>query len=198
MLYSTRTWLPVIGVLLFSCSLVGAGDNELIDHPLYKFWANCKPGSTVTLVEKTTFSGAEKEQVPDGVDEKIVTRKLLSVDAKGVVVQMVVSESDFLGMIESAPTKATYAAKIKKGNLRAAQHYIDAAKGEDSVTVDGKKIACKTLAGTEKKDGTTIEHKLWFSEAVPGGIVKRTQVTTQDGKAIANTTILVKSFKHAE
>ncbi len=80
----------------------------------------------------------------------------------------------------------------------AAQHHIEATKGEDSITFDGKKIPCKTLSGTLKKDGSTIEHKLWISDKVPGGIVKRTQVTSQDGKLVANTTIMLKSYKHAE
>ncbi len=115
MLHRTRTLLPVLGAtfLCFSVAL-SAGDDPLVDHPLYTHWANCKPGSTVTLIEKTVFDSPEKNQVPDGVDEKVVTRKLLSVNAKEVVVQTVVSERDFLGMIESAPTKTTYAAKIKK------------------------------------------------------------------------------------
>jgi hypothetical protein len=33
---------------------------------------------------------------------------------------------------------------------------------------------------------------------VPGGIVKRTQITRQEGKVVADTTIMLKSFKHAD
>jgi hypothetical protein len=195
------TWLAlsVLAFLLAACpAFVQGGDDDMVDHPFYKHWANCKPNSTVTLTEKTVFHGPEKNQLPDGIDEKIVTRKLLSVNAKGVVVQTITSEHDFLGMIESAPTKATYAAKIKKSHLQAALHNINAKPGEDTVTFNGKKIACKTLEGVEKKEGSTIEHKVWISDTVPGGVVKRTQTTSQDGKVVAETTIMLKSYKQAE
>jgi hypothetical protein len=199
MIRATRHAVVILAALFVSAPfLLAGGDDEMVEHPFYKHWANCKPGSTVTLFEKTVFSGPEKSQVPDGVDEKTVTRTLVSKDAKGVVVQTVIAEHDFLGMIESAPTKATYAAKIKKGHLAAAFHNLSAKPGNDTVTFDGKKLACKTFSATEKKDGSTIEHKVWYSDAVPGGIVKRTQTTTQDGKVVADSTIMLKSFKQAE
>lgn len=198
----TRLGMSIVGALMVLGPVFSGqegGEDPLVDHPLYTHWANCKPGSTVTLTEKTIFSGAEKAQVPDGIDDKVITRTLLSVSPKSVTVSMVVSERDFLGMIESAPTKMTYAAKIKKSHLQAGLHNINATPAEETIKVQGKEILCKTLAGTEKKqDGTTLVHKIWYSDAVPGGVVKRTQVTSQDGKVVADTTIMVKSFKRVE
>src|SRR5262249_55127473 len=109
MLHTARVCLTAAAALfLASLAGVNAGGDDLVDHPLYVHWANCKPGSTATLVEKTVFSGPDKDQVPDGIDEKVIVRKLVSVSPKNVVVQSIVAENDFLGLIEAAPTKATY------------------------------------------------------------------------------------------
>src|SRR5207245_1398944 len=140
----------------------------------------------------------EKASIPDGVDEKTVTYKLLSVTAEQVVVETVVSEREFLGFVEAAPTKKTFPAKIKKAYVQQVLDQVGAVSGEDTVEVMGKKVACKTTAGTSKKDGEAVENKLWMSEAIPGGIVKRTRVTKQDGKVVAETTITVKSYKKVD
>jgi hypothetical protein len=173
----------------------GADGDGMVPNPHYKYWANCKPGSTVTLSEKTVFSGADKELVPDGVDEKDITTKLLSVTPDHVVVEVAVVEHDFLSTIEPAPTKKKYPAQVTKANLHAGLHGVDPKVGEDTLEVMGKKLTCVTFSGTEKKEGTEVEHKLWLSDKVPGGIVKHTRVTKQDGKVVADTTIMVKSFK---
>jgi hypothetical protein len=175
-----------------------ADADEMVVNPMHKFWANFKPGSTATLAEKTILSGAEKNTFPDGIDEKDVTSKLLSVKGDNVVVQVVVAERDFLGTIETAPTKKTFPAKIKKAFLQAAMHNVDATRGEDTIEVLGQKLECKTVSGTEKKEGTEVEHKIWLSEKIPGGVVKHTRITRQDGRVIADTTIVLKAFKVAD
>jgi hypothetical protein len=191
-----RTW--VFAALFLAAPLLavhGADKEDLVPNPHYKFWSNCKPGSTVTLLEKTVFGGADKELVPDGVDEKEVTSKLVSVTPENVVVSVGVVEHDFLSTIEPAPTKKTYPAQVTKANLHAGLHGVDPKKGEDTLKILGQDIKCVTWSGTEKKEGTEVEHKLWLSDKVPGGIVKHTRVTKQDGKVVADTTIIVKAFK---
>src|SRR5262249_5999962 len=124
--------------VIVACAAISQAGDEMVEHPWYKHWASFKPGSTVTLVEKTTFSGPEQDQSPDGIDEKVVTRKLLSVTPEAVVVQTVVTERDFLGLIESAPTKTTYAAKIKKSPLDTVLHHFDSKAGTAELEFDGK------------------------------------------------------------
>ena len=41
-------------------------------------------------------------------------------------------------------------------------------------------------------------HEIWVSDQVPGGMVKHTRVTKQDGKVFADTTITVKAYKVEE
>jgi hypothetical protein len=194
-------WTLALGTILLVCSfsaVQSAEGDEMVTNPYYRFWANCKPGSTVTLLEKTVFTGPEKEQLPDGTDTKEVTSTLLAVSPDHVTVKTTVLEYEFLGAIESAPTKKIYPAKVKQSHLRAGLHGIDPKRGEETLEALGQKLACHTLAGTEKKEGTEVVHKVWLSEKVPGGIVKHHRVTKQDGKVVADTTIVVKSFKKAE
>jgi hypothetical protein len=133
--------------------------------------------------------------VPDGIDEKVVTTKLVKVTPESVVVEVAVTETDFLKKVESAPTKTTYPAKVKKSWLQAALHGADPKMGKDTLTLLDKKFECTTISGTEKKEGTEVTHEIWLSEQIPGGIVKHTRVTKQDGKLVADTTIVVQSYK---
>jgi hypothetical protein len=193
-------WMLAVGTiaLMFPSFAVHGGGDEMVVNPFYKYWANFKPGATVTRLEKTTFTGPEKNTVPDGIDQKEVTYKLLSVSPGSVVVQVVVKERTFLSSIESAPTKQTYPAKVTKSHLRAGLHDVDVKKGKDTLEVLGKKLECVTASGTEKKEGTEVDHKIWLSEQIPGGIAKHRRTTKQDGKVYADTTITVKSYKSAE
>jgi hypothetical protein len=200
MLHLAR-WTLAVGTILLICSfpaVQSAEGDEMVANPYYKYWSNCKPGSTVTLAEKTSLTGPEKEQVPDGIDAKEVTSTLLAVSPDHVTVKTSVLEHEFLGAIESAPTKKIYPAKVKQAHLRAGLHGIDPKKGAETLEAAGQKLDCITWAGVEKKEGTEVVHKLWLSEKVPGGVVKHTRVTKQDGKVVADTTIVVKSFKMAE
>ncbi|MGL4552990.1 MAG: hypothetical protein ACRC33_17585, partial [Gemmataceae bacterium] len=143
MLRTVRGFL-VFGLLAvsFSALAVRAEDEKdgVVANPKYKFWATQKPGATAVHAERTVLSGEEKASYPDGVDEKVIAYKLLSVSADKVVVQAVVVEREFLGTVESAPTKVTYPAKIKKAALEAAMEEFGAkvAGEEETVKVGGK------------------------------------------------------------
>jgi hypothetical protein len=106
-----------------------------------------------------------------------------------------VVEEDFLSTVESAPTRITYPAKVKKANLRAFLQEWNAKEGKDeTIKVGGKDITCKVRAGAHKVEGGSVEAKLCFSDAVPGGVVAHTR-TTRDGDAVvAETTTTLKSF----
>src|SRR5262245_31113791 len=88
---------------------------EDVANPFYKFWSGFKPGSTAVHLERTKMSGVDKGQLPDGIDEKRIAYKLIEVDGKRAVVEMVVTDKDFLGFVQSAPTRYIYPATVKKG-----------------------------------------------------------------------------------
>jgi hypothetical protein len=200
MRYTTR-WL-VAGVLGLAVSLIpGFGaDEETTDNPYYKHWAGFKKGTTVVHTEKTTFGDDATDELPGGADEKTVKYKLISVSPKRVVVEVVLSEKDFLDITESAPTKIIYPAKASKAYVQAV--ILGAKQGEETLKVEvnkeEKEVKCKTLEGTRKKKGEEIKQKFWLSSKVPGGIVKRTRATMRDGKLVAETTTLLKAYKVAK
>jgi len=174
-----------------------AQDDEMVANPRYKFWADHKPGTTATYHEVTKFTGEEKDSVPGGKDEKTIVYKLLSVNKDKVVVQTTVSEEDYLGTIEQAPTRAIYPAKVKKANLDAVfeEFGLKGEAKEETVTIGKEEIKCKVLSGTKKKDDATVTYTLHFSDSVPGGVVKRTRVTKSgDNKFSAETTVTLKSY----
>jgi hypothetical protein len=172
----------------------------MVPNPYYKFWASSKPGATAVHHEHTKLSGPEGKFVPDGVDEKRITYKLVSVNDDRVVVEMLVTEQDFLGYVQAAPTRYIYPAKLKKANLERILVEAGGKTGEETVKVKDKEMKCKTLAGTVKgPGGEQVEFKLWLSDAVPGTIVKQVRTTRQKGgDLIAETTTTLQSYKKAD
>jgi hypothetical protein len=183
--------LVVIGILFALPPLLSAADkDEDMDNPMYVNWAGFKPGSSATVAETTTYSD-DKNPVPD---RKLVTYTLLSVSADKVVVRAVVVEQEILGTVESAPTKHTYPAKLKKSYLAVAVPDLNHKQGEEMIKWKGKELKCKTLYGSYKKEGETVEFKAWIDSTIPGGVVKRTRTTKQKDDSIT-TTIELQSYK---
>src|SRR5215469_14806897 len=166
--------LLLIGIFSFITTGTAWAQEERVANPFYKFWASSKPGSTAVHLEQTKLSGPEGKLVPDGVDEKRVSYKLVSVNDNRVVVEMVVTEQDFLGYIQAAPTRHIYPAKWKKSRLDRIIVDADGKTGKEAVKFKGKEINCRTVTGTVKgPDGVQVDFKLWLSDAVPGTIVKQ-------------------------
>jgi len=172
---------------------VAGGKDEMVANPMYTAWSGFKAGATTTLVEKTTYS-ADKNTIPD---HKVVTYTLVSVSADKVVVRAVVVEQELLGTVESAPTRHTYPAKLKKSYLAVAAPDLNAKKGEETIKFKGKEVKCHTLYGSYKKEGETVEFKAWMNDSIPGGVVKRTRTTKQKDDTIT-TTVTLQSYKAAK
>ena len=190
--------LAVIGIPCLLLAAPALAQDELVENPYYKFWASSKPGATAIHRELTKLSGPEGKVIPDGVDEKRIAYKIVEVDKDHVVVEMVVTEQDFLGYVQAAPTRYIYPAKIKKAQLERIHQTAGSKSGEDMVKVDGNNMKCKTLAGAIKgPNGEQVEFKLWLSEEVPGSIVKKVHTTRQKGELLAETTTTLESFKKA-
>src|SRR5262249_41195411 len=124
---------------------------------------------------------------------------VVEVDKNRVVVEMVVTERDFLGYIQAAPTRYIYPARLEKSHLERLFLESGGKTGEDTIKVGGKEIRTKTLAGTLKEpDGEQVEFELWLSDEVPGTIVKQVRTARQKGNVIAETTTTLRSFKKAD
>jgi hypothetical protein len=173
----------------------GGGGDAMTTNPRYEFWAKFKPGANSTYLEVTKLSGAEKALSPDGVEKKTITYRLLNVDKDKAVVQTTVVEEDFLSTIESAPTKITFPAQVKKSHIQAIlQEWGATDVKEETVNIAGKDIKCKVREGTQKIEGGSVEFKLYYSDAVPGGIVKHSRTTKQGNMVVGETTTTLLSF----
>src|SRR5437763_1877651 len=70
---------------------------ETVENPYYRFWSGSKAGATTVSLETTKFGTADRKQwTPEGVSEKRIAYKLVEVNDKHVVVEMVVTEREFL------------------------------------------------------------------------------------------------------
>jgi hypothetical protein len=191
--------LLLIGTFFLLMASTAWTGEEMVANPYYKFWAKSKPGAKAVHLEVTKLSGPEGKLVPDGVDEKRIAYKLVKVDDKRVVVEMVVTEQDFLGYVQAAPTRYIYPAKLKKSRLERILLADGGKPGEDTVKVGDKEIKCRTVSGTVKEPGgEQVEFKLWLSDEVPGTIVKQVRTARQKGETIAETTVTLQSYNKAE
>ena len=187
-----------VGVLSLLAVASSWAEETKVANPYYKFWAASKPGARVVRLERTKLSGPEGKLVPGGVDEKRIAYKLIEVNDDRAVVEMVVTERDFLGSIQAAPTRYIYPAKLEKSRLERILLDGGGKTEEESMTVGGKELKTKTMTGTIKApDGEQVEFKLWLSDDVLGTIVKQVRTARQKGDVVAETTTTVESFEKA-
>jgi len=191
---STLLRSVLASVALFATTApVLAEDKEMTDNPYYKFWSKSKVGATVTLKETTKTAAAEKGEKGDE-DVKQITHKLLELTAEKAVVETVVTEGEVFGLVESAPTKHIYPAKMSKEVL------VDllketGAKGEQvTVKIGDKELKVTHLTGTVKGKDDEVAFSIWLSDEVPGSIAKRVRTTKVKGEVVAETTIEVVKF----
>jgi hypothetical protein len=73
------------------------------------------------------------------------------------------------------------------------------AKAEDAtLKVGDKEMKVKLLSGTMKKGDEETAFKLWLSDEVPGGIVKRQRTAKVKGEVVAETTVELVSYKKGD
>ncbi len=189
-------YLLLVGLVAAMVPLLSAapGGGEMVANPYYKFWASSKPGSVVVHKEVSRLGDGKG---PDGTDQKWIAYKVLEVTADKVVVEAVVTDEEYFGQVQSAPTKHIYPAKISKATLDRFINETGAKLGEEALKLDGKDYKCKTVTGTIKTGGDETEYKIWTAPEVPGSIVKQVRTTRSQGKLVAETTTTVQSFKAA-
>lgn len=191
---STLIRSVLVAVALIATSTpVLTDDKETTENPYYKYWSKSKVGATVTLKE-TTKLAAEKAGEKGDEDVKQITHKLLELTAEKAVVETVVTEGEVFGLVESAPTKHIYPAKMSKEVLMDLLKETGA-KGEPAtLKVGDKELKVTHLTGTVKGKDDEVAFSIWLSEEIPGGIAKRVRTTKVKGEVIAETTIEVVKF----
>jgi hypothetical protein len=190
-----RRVLPVV-VLVAAAPLVSAQDQ--VANPYYKFWSKSKPGATVVLKETTKLSGAAAASAPEGTDVKTVTYKLAELNDEKAVVETRVTQQENFGYVESAPTRHIYPAKMSKAVLEDLLEETGAKGVAATLKVGDKELKVMALTGSMKKGGEDVDFKIWLSDEVPGGIVKRLRTTKVNGEVVAETTVELVSYKKGD
>jgi hypothetical protein len=147
----------------------------------------------------------------DGVERKIpmvqtITRKLVSVDAEKLVVEMTVTMTQD-GKERVLARKHTHAipAKPKKapepapgGPVDETEEVLAVKDGKETVEVAGKMLETQWRETTTKMmpSGATIQMKVWTSSEIPGGTVKIE--TTRDKTPKGTTKIELVNFEVAK
>jgi hypothetical protein len=178
-----------------------ADADDLVANPRYKGWSDFKPGATVTHKEKTRFPAGSPQgkYYPEGVDERDVTYKLVSVTPDKAVIETVVVDYELLSRVEAAPTRITYPAKVKRAYVEEARERLNVKEGKEEIEVLGKTYMCEWYETTRMTpDGETMTRKRWIIDKVPGGIVKEVTVTKKGDQVVAETTTTVLNMKAGE
>jgi hypothetical protein len=134
---------------------------ELVDNPLYKNWAQFKPGSFT----KMKFS----QEMAGNKTESIVTQTLKELDAEKAVV--VIEAKMLMNGQENPMPPQTLEVKAKV--TKAEADMINnpegkKAEGEETLEVAGKKLKCKWLEIEQDNMGMKIKARTWLCDEVPG------------------------------
>jgi hypothetical protein len=193
-MFALLRW-SVAAVVVLACpawALAQDKDKELTDNPFYKFWSKSKVGAWVKLVERT------KQTAPGGQlaeeDVKLITKKLIALTPEKAVVETVVIEGETFGFVESAPTKHIYPAKMSKEVLQELIEETGAKSEKTKLKVKDKEMDVTLISGGRKGKDEEIEHKIWISDVVPGGIVKEVRTIKVKGEVVAETTTDLHDF----
>jgi hypothetical protein len=151
-------------VLMF---IGGTARADQIDNPQYKAWAKFKPGTTVTRNMHSESNGMAH-------DIKLITKLDSITDQEAVIENSAVVSINGKDFTPPA-RKDTIEAKIDNDPAKiAAQHMPppDAKFTEEEVTAGGKTYKAKVFETDTKERGGTRHTKVWFSDDVPGGLIK--------------------------
>src|SRR5262249_56588319 len=143
-------------------------------------------------------SGPSAAWAQDGTDVKTVTYKLVELNDEKAVVETRVTQEENFGYVESAPTRHIYPAKMSKAALEDLLAETGAKGAAATLKVGDKEVKVMALAGNMKKGGEEVDFKIWLSDEVPGGIVKRVRTTKVNGEVVAETTVELVTFKKGD
>ncbi|MFH0982525.1 MAG: hypothetical protein V2A79_13450 [Planctomycetota bacterium] len=156
-------------VILCGVALAGvaafAGDPEnMVDNPLYKHWAQFKPGSYAKLKLVT--------EVVSNTTETLVTYTHKELTADLAVVEertLVTVEGE---NVERKPVRKKYPAKITVQQAEKQDPPGDGQEGEEEIEVLGRKFKARWVETEIRRPQQVSSIKAWTSEEVPGQTLK--------------------------
>ncbi len=174
-------------IMLAAITPAVQAEDELVDNPLYKHWAQFKPGSYSVL--RTYFDASGK------VIQSRIRQTLLKVTPTEVIITKkpgMMREEQWVDMVEH---KVKIPARITPEEAAKQEPENTAGEGEEELDIAGQKlqthwVALDTLFARVQKNS-----KIWTSEEVPGRVVKEDTVTNPGTGVEAGVSSLVIEFK---
>ncbi len=204
-----RNWTAMhcaVGLCVIAGAAFARADDQpaegMVDNPIYKHWAAFQPGATVSMREKIKFPPQSEEGIryPESSLVKDTTYKLLSVDAKKVVVEVTESEHGRGSLQENAPFKITYFSHVKKG-LGSPKSLYSHHKQEDvEVQAHGKTYKATLVETTHEQQpgpmgpAASRSQKIWISNDIPGGIVKEEKIQKQGNEVVSESKLEILNY----
>jgi hypothetical protein len=191
-----------LGVFALAVAASGPGPagegekDEMVPNPLYKAWANFKPGTVAKHKEVVKYgSGGTAEAVPgEGIEEKDIFYQLVGVSKDRVLVRVIVHDYEALSIIEAAPTRIAYPARVKRSYLEAVRGR-KIKEGEEEIKVLGKPMKCRTIELRGKGGDGDSTVKIYLADSIPGGIVKQIKTTRKGKEVVSEATVTLLEYK---
>lgn len=154
-----------VAVLLL-VGAVGAARAEQIDNPEYKHWSQFKAGTWATLKSVTEAAGnktamEQTHKLVEVTGEKCVIETSMKMEVAGQTIQQPAMKRDVPAKIEKGQPVKTEGKDAPKPK-----------EGEETISVAGKSLKCKTVEVEFDVQGQKGTSKSWTSDEVPGMVVK--------------------------
>jgi hypothetical protein len=145
---------------------------EPVVNPEYRAWSRSVPGSWVT----THLTASQGTQIKFKITMEKVEQDRVSLQTEGIM-------SDGGDLVEKITMADGRKAKIEPYEI---PRLIN--EGTETLQVGSKKVACVWRETIQNYDGRERPFKTWWSEEVPGGIVK--QIIGGDGLRATTVTVV--------
>jgi hypothetical protein len=183
---STISGIAAAAVLLTA----GLAQAEKVKNPEYENWAKFKAGA-MSKTETNTEAMGNKTKITSVTKlveinaEKALIESTVTMEVAGQKMEQPVMKREVPATMEkpAEQTPPTSVAPTVKPNIK---------EGEETVTVAGKELKCKTTESTSESNGMKVQTKTWTSADVPGQIVKTETKTT--GAMESSTTMQLVEF----
>lgn len=182
--FKTAIGCGFAAVMVLSSS---TASGEMIDNPMYKHWAQFKPGTYVVTQSVQEAMGQKTESV--------TTTTLKSVSGDKVVLELA-SVTKVAGQeFKTPPQTMEHPARIEKYEPEKTEGEKPDVKqktkeGDEVVEVAGKKIKTKWYDAVTDMGNMKTHTKSWMSDDFPGQIIKSTTRTEGETPMKVETKVL--------
>lgn len=159
-----RVWLTL--TLMVTGSAIA---QEKVENPIYQTWAKFKPGTSITYQMDTSFgtqstSSKQVQTLKSVSDEKVVVEMQSVVEAAGQSIKTPPIPVEHLAQVPQGQIDPKFAPKGKPG--------LETRKGTETIKVADKSLKCEWIEAKGNTPQGEVETKTWFSDEVPGRLVK--------------------------